>query len=59
MVVVAEQAESIDNPMHEAAKRGVTSTNRSVIVHLVSLRPTSIPILGVCGGLTLFFLMSR
>lgn len=22
-VIVAEQAESIDNPMHEAAKRGV------------------------------------
>ena len=27
--LVAEQAESIDNPMHEAAKRGATTTYRS------------------------------
>lgn len=54
-LIVAEQAESIDNPMHEAAKRGVTSMDRSDIVHLVTLTPTAIRGFGVSGGLTLFF----
>ena len=28
LFLVAEQAESVDNPMHEAAKRGVTTTDK-------------------------------
>lgn len=34
-VLVAEQAESIDNPMHEAAKRGATAIYRSDFFHVL------------------------
>ena len=30
---MAEQAESVDNPMHEAAKRGATATDKMSVVH--------------------------
>lgn len=50
-VSVAEQAESIDNPMHEAAKRGATSFCTSetfLIYHVTCNLPHSTVLMCIC-----------